>query len=256
MRDALGAAQSVLVLGGGSEIAQAIVDRLVAGAVPHGRARRPRARRRRGRRSPGCAPRGDHGRGRGLRRPRPGRRTQAVIGEVFEATATSTWSSWPSACSATRQTSTPTPRPRPTRPAPTTSAPSRPRWSSPTGSGAQGHGTLLVLSSVAGDARPGRQLRLRLDQGRARRLRPGPRRRAGRHRRSGRGRPPRVRAHQDDRGHGAGAVLHHPRGGRRRRRGRSRQGPRGRSGPRPSCAWCSSVLRHLPRPVWRRVSAR
>src|SRR3954468_3338686 len=31
MRDAVGAVQSVLVLGGGSEIAQVIVDRLVAG---------------------------------------------------------------------------------------------------------------------------------------------------------------------------------------------------------------------------------
>ncbi len=51
-------------------------------------------------------------------------------------------------------------------------------------------------------ADPARQLRLRLDQGRARRLRPGPGRRPSGHRRPGHGRAPRVRHHPHDRGHG------------------------------------------------------
>ena len=79
---------------------------------------------------------------------------------------------------------------------------------------------------------PQGQLRLRVVQGRPRRLRPGPRRLARRNRRPGHGRPAGIRAHQDDRGHERGAVLDHARQGRRPDRLGPRQGPRGRVGAR------------------------
>ncbi len=118
----------------------------------------------------------------------------------------------------------------------------------------QGHGTLAVITSVAG-------VRVRSDnvvygstkagldafaQGWAT---------AGGHGRRGGGDPARVRAHRHDRGHGGWADGHH------RRRGGSRCG--GRAAPRRphhlvagQARWVFAVLSVLPRPLWRAVAAR
>ena len=109
----------------------------------------------------------------------------------------------------------------------------------------QGHGRLIVLSSVAGERARQGQLHLRVVQGRARRLRPGPGRFAGRLRGRRDHRPPGIRGRADDRGHDPGAVLHHARGGGRRRGARA-SGPvppwstsrRCSDGSSPSCATC------------------
>ena len=118
MRDALGAVQSVLVLGGTSEIALATVasarrrraagpsslavrEPVAAAATVDGPARRRR----------------HHGRGRRLRRPRHRPPTEASSTTSFDRFGDiDLVARSPSACSATRPTSTPIPSPRPTRP--------------------------------------------------------------------------------------------------------------------------------------------
>ena len=96
-------------------------------------------------------------------------------------------------------------------------------------------------------AGPAVELRLRLPQGRARRVLPGPRRQPRRHRRARAGRPARLRAHQDDRGHGPAPLSTDARGGRRRDRRRARPRPDDDLGPRASCASSCRSLRHVPR---------
>ena len=130
MRNALGAIQSLLVLGGSSDIGAAIAERLVGTGCRTHRARRP-------------PPRGD---GAG-RRAAAGRRGRGG-GHAWDATdiaghadavkaawaalpgsggsATSTACCWRRACSATRTTWRTTPPPPPSWPRPTTPAPCRP----------------------------------------------------------------------------------------------------------------------------------
>jgi len=82
---------------------------------------------------------------------------------------------------------------------------------------AQGHGTIVVFSADPG---PG-ELRLRLVQGRAGRVRLGSRGRAARQRCAARARPAGVRDRADDRGHDPRPVLQHAGPGRRRDRRRA-----------------------------------
>ena len=96
----------------------------------------------------------------------------------------------------------------------------------------QGHGTLVVLSSVAAETRPQEQLRLRIVQGRPRRLRPGPGRRVGGQRRPRDDRASRLRAHPHDRPPAGPTVLDHTRSGRRGHRPWARTGRRDRVGAR------------------------
>ena len=181
MDNALGEPQTIVLLGGTSDIGRAIVARLVSPAtrtvVLAGRdARRggastsssgpgvtvdvvafdaadtaaPRRLRRRPRRAPRRPRRRDH-RVRHARRPgragrRPGR-ARPTLAHVNYTGAVSVSLG----------------RRRPS-------------------SARQGHGRLVVLSSVAGERVRKAQLRVRLDEGRPRRLRPGPRRRPRRHR--------------------------------------------------------------------------
>ena len=203
MRDALGGVQSVLVLGGGSEIALATVagwwrDRcrtvVLAGAAPEA-ARRTVAELRQPAPPTVDTVAFDAAR---PRVPREGDRRASST-----ATATSTSCCWRSACSATRRTSTPHParRGRGRRP-PTTSARSRQASPSPTGS--RSRATACWWSSRRWPA-----------SGRARTTSSTARRRPALdafaqglgdslvgHRRPRHGRPARVRAHPDDRGHG------------------------------------------------------
>ena len=117
----------------------------------------------------------------------------------------------------------------------------------------QGHGTLVVLSSVAGERVRQGQLRLRVDQGGPRRLRPGPRRRAGRQRRRRARRAARVRAHEDD-----GRPARRPAGHHAPRRWPTPSWPA--SPPARTIVWVPpalryvfAVFRHLPRSLWRRL---
>ena len=243
MENALGEAQTIVLLGGTSDIGRAIVERLVSPAtrtvVLAGR--RPdemrvaelRAARRDGRRRP-------------LRRHRHRRRTTRSCATSPPATATSTSScvafgqlvdqaeldddparaaamvtvNYTGAVSvvARRRRPVPPPGPRPPR-----RAVERRRRA-----GAQG------------------QLRVRLVEGRPRRLRPGPRRRPRRVGRQRARRAPGLRALADDRGDEGGAVRHHA--GRRRRRHRQGAAPRAaaRCGCRARCVRCSACSATSP----------
>ena len=255
MRDALGGVQSVLVLGGGSDIALATVRKLVADrcrtVVLAGRDPRPlesAADRVAGGRR-------DDGRHRGVRRARPGVPRAGDRRRLRPITATSTSCSWRSACSATRPASTT----HPTEAAEAVSA----NYVGAVSSGlavanrlrGQGHGVLVVITSVAGErARKDNFVygssKAGLDafaQGLGDSL-------VG-HRRPGHGRPTRLRPHEDDRGQGSGTVLDDRRR-RRRRGGRRVCAGIGRScGHRRCCDYVFSAMRHLPRPLWRKVSA-
>ncbi len=127
---------------------------------------------RRGR--PGCASRATDSTSWSSRsmpqRPRP---TMRSLADSPPSTATSTSSSWPSACSATRPTSTTTRTPPPRRSTSTTPAACRASLAFAGVMRRQGHGHLAVLSSVAGERGRAVELRLRLVEGRPRRLRAG-----------------------------------------------------------------------------------
>ena len=219
--------------------------------VPHGRPGRARPGRRRGPggRAPGPGRRGRHRR---VRRPRHRVARARSSARCSTATATSTSCSSRSACSGDQAASTPTPPPPPSGRAPTTSVRCRPAWPSPTGCATRATARSSCCRRSPAERARAVQLRLRLHQGRPRRVRPGPRRCAGRLRgvrvmvvRPG------LRAHPDDRGHG--------------RRSRSPPPPTcvaaeitgARAGQRhvvwapPIVRWMFAVLRHLPRPLWR-----
>ena len=106
----------------------------------------------------------------------------------------------------------------------------------------QGHGRIVVLSSVAGVTGPAGQLHLRLGQGRSRRLRHRPLRSAAWLRGAGAGRPPRLCPDPHDRRPRPGAPGRRRLGGGRRRAAGARDEPArglgpGRAGspvPRPS----------------------
>ena len=114
----------------------------------------------------------------------------------------------------------------------------------------QGHGHLVVLSSVAGERVRKANFVYGASKAGPRRLRPGPRRRPRRFRRQRARRPPRVRALPDDRGHGGRPVRHHP--GRRRRRHRqgAGQGPPHGVG----AGHAAPGLQRLPPPPRQRVA--
>ena len=98
----------------------------------------------------------------------------------------------------------------------------------------QGHGRLIVLSSVAAERAAESQLHLRVLQGGARRVLPGTGRCAGGVRGGGDPGAARIRGRTDDRGHVAGAVRHHPGVGGRRRCARHRIRRLGRACPSPA----------------------
>src|SRR6185437_8119140 len=93
------------------------------------------------------------------------------------------------------------------------------------------------------------QLRVRLGQGRARRLRPRAGRPPARHRRPGGPGPARLRHRPDDRGNVAGPHVQHPGPGRRGHRGRAARrqgvgvdpGPAGRPRARPAAGPATAV---------------
>ena len=91
MQDAVGSVQSVLVLGGNSEIAQAIVDRLVDRTLPHRRARRAGPRRGEARWPTSCAAGETTVESGRLRRPRPVVPPGGDRRRLRAASATSTW---------------------------------------------------------------------------------------------------------------------------------------------------------------------
>ena len=170
----------------------------------------------------------------------PGDRTGTTPSSTTSspATATSTSSCWPSASSATRRRPSATPMRRWPCCGPTSSAPSPSpcRW--PAGCGPRATAPWWCCRRWRRAGPPG-QLRLRVVQGRARRLLPGPRRQPGRVGGPGGGGAARVRPHEDDRRT------------RRRRRwprpptpwptpssGGWRRAPR-RSGRRRRCVTCS-----------------
>ena len=180
MIDAIGRPQSVLVLGGSSEIAQAIVARLVPG--------RCRTVVLAGREGPRLSAAADEARARrsrvveigALRRHRHRRAIRSSPTRSSTGSATSTWWSWPPACSATR---------RPTSSDPAAAAGGHHHQLHRTGGGHAGRGrppappgTRPAGGALLGGRRAGPegQLHLRVLQGRARRLRPGPGRLAGR----------------------------------------------------------------------------
>ena len=156
--------------------------------------------------------------------PTPPTPTSAFVDDVFDRTATSTSCSSRSACSATRTEA------EPDAAAAAEIARSNfvgavsvlvPLVGTPASAGPR-HDRRAVVGRRR--ARPQVELRLRLDQGRARRVLPGPRRQPGRHRRARHGRAARLRAHEDDRGPRPGAAVDHARRGRRRDRRRPRRG--------------------------------
>ena len=132
-------------------------------------------------------------------------------------------------------------------PGPTTSARCRPDWPRPGSCEAQGHGTLVVLSSVAGE----RVRRANFIYGSSKAGLDGFAQGLG-DALAGSGAGvlivrPGLRAHQDDRGPAAGApVDHRRRGGGRHREGPGRR-PGGDLGAGAPCGRCSAVFRHLPR---------
>ena len=116
---------------------------------------------------------------------------------------------------------------------------------------AQGHGALVVLSSVAAE-RAALELRLRRLEGRSRRVRPGPGRRARGRRRAGDGGAAGHGADEDDGRYGGGPVHHHPgQGGGGDRQG-LRRGAHAVWVP-PILRFMFAGLRHLPRPLFRRL---
>ncbi len=135
---------------------------------------------------------------------------------------------------------------------PTTSAPSR--VGLPLSPAAAGPGPRHARRAVVGGggAGPPGQLRLRLAQGRARRLRPGPRRRlVGTGARVARG-PARASCTRDDPRAARRPARHHPRGGRR--------AVVGALAADRSTVWVPravgplmTALSLLPRPLWRRL---
>ena len=182
MIDAVGRPQSVLVLGGSSEIAQAIVARLVPA--------RCRTVVLAGREGPRLSEAADEARAAGaetVAEPWPSTRpTPPATGPSPTASstgsATSTWSSWPPACSATRTVDEQDP-----------AAAAAVITTNFTGLASallavadrlrhQGHGRLVVLSSVAGERARRANFIYGVVQGRARRLLPGAGGRAGRDR--------------------------------------------------------------------------
>ena len=151
--DALGAAQSLLVLGATSDIAAATVTRLAAA----GRldrvvlaARSPRRAARAGR--PACARSASP-----TSTTRRVRRASDPVGvesggrERVSTAATSTSSSSRSACCPTSSSAWPNRRPRSPACRSTSSARRRLPWKRPNALRAQGHGVLVVLSSVAAE---------------------------------------------------------------------------------------------------------
>ena len=255
MKDALGAVQSVLVLGGSSEIGVAIAARLAAarGAPPWCWPAAPDGARRRGR----------HGPGRGRR---TGRDRCA-----FDADDTDSHEECSHAVAKRRRRHRrrgaglrPPRRPGGRRgrrgrcrrgsPGPTTSAPCRPGWRSPgccdardtarlsscrrspaSGCGGPTSSTgpprpaLDGFAQGLGDALAGSGARVLI-------VRPG-----FVHTKMTEGRPvPRCRPPT-------------PAGRRRGHCGRPGRGPGGDLGPGVVCAWCSWSFRHLPRPLWRRL---
>ena len=100
----------------------------------------------------------------------------------------------------------------------------------------QSHGAIVALSSVAGERAAAVELRLRLHEGRPRRLLHGADRGAAPLRRRRDGGPARFRAHPDDRGHEARPAVDHPGGGGGGRGGRRAQPPRAGVGARRRCA--------------------
>ena len=101
----------------------------------------------------------------------------------------------------------------------------------------QGHGTLIVLSSVAGERVRPAESRLWRGESRPGRARPGPCRRPPRRRRERARRAPGVRPHADDERPAPAAARN-----RRRRRG-ARGAPRARAGN--DIVWTPAVLRPI-----------
>ena len=200
MNDAMGMPQTAVVVGGTSDIARAVLAR-PGGAPPAAHRARSAATRPASRAAANelQALGRDRGRHRDPRRHRRGRRSPPWSATPRPGWARWTWSSWPPACSATRPPTRTTPRPWPACSPPTPRA--RPRsWPpSPAVLRNQGHGRLVVLSSVAGRARAAGQLPLRGVQGRARRLRPGYGRVPAGLGRVAHDRPPRLGGHPHDR---------------------------------------------------------
>ena len=253
MNDALGGAQSVLVLGGGSEIALATVRKLIEGRCRTVDARRPRHRSARPAGQGARGRRRDHRRRRRVRRARlrvARRRSSAtcsrehadfdlvllafgVLGDqdlaetdgaearrIVESNFTGAVSVLVPLVGALKDAG--------------------PR-----------HGRRAVVRRRR--ARPQVELRLRVEQGGPRRVLPGPRRQPRRHRRAHRRRAARLRAHEDDRGAGRRAARRPtPTRSPTRSSPGSAAAPR-RSGSRRRCAIVMSVLRHVPRPVFRRL---
>ena len=119
---------------------------------------------------------------------------------------------------------------------------------------AQGHGTLAVITSVAGERTRADNFVYGSTKAGLDAFTQGLGDRLGRHRRLGHGRPPRLRPHLDDRGHGGRPDGHHR---RRRRQGHRRRAPQRRphrlvAGQAP---YVFAVLKVLPRPVWRKLAA-
>ena len=147
MDNALGEPQTIVLLGGTSDIGRAIVERLVS--PPRGRrARRPPSG---GDASRGAEPTRDRRRHGALRRHRRGEPTRHSSPTWRHATATSTWSSWPSASSVDQAELDDDPA--------LAAALVTVNYTGAVSSGLavaarfrqQGHGRLVVLSSVAGE---------------------------------------------------------------------------------------------------------
>ena len=251
MSDALGGVQSVLVLGGGSEIALATVRKLIDGrcrtVTLAGRDTEALERSAKELEAAGASTVDvvafdalDYASHDALMSPTcsPARRTSI---SSCSRSACSATRSWPRTTAPKRAGSS-----RPTSPAP---SPCWSRSSGHCGTGPRHDRGAVVRRRRAG---PAIELRVRIEQGRPRRLLPGPRRQPRRHRRAHRDRAARVRAHEDDRRVGSGAAG--DRRGLRRGGDRRRPRPRVRDDLGPGAA----ALRHVgaaphPRPVFRRL---
>ena len=116
---------------------------------------------------------------------------------------------------------------------------------------AQGHGAIVVLSSVAGERVRAGELGVRRHQGGPRRVRPGPRRPHRRRRRPRARGPSRLRAQLDDRRSEARADVDDARGRGRGGRARPARPPPDRLGPGAAAA---GVRRPAPPPRARLAS--
>ena len=252
MINALGEPQSLLLLGGTSDIALAVAEKYAAsGGLRVVLAARPGPRR------TDAAARltalGPHGRGGRLRRRATPPATPALVAQAARAVATSTSPSSPSACSATRRRPGRTTTPRSRLAAGQLRRPGQRRRGARPAGPAPGPRRDRRLSSVAGE----RVRRSNFVYGSTKAGVDGFYLGLGEALREHGGhvlvvRPGFVRTKMTE-GRERGAAVGHPRGGRRRRGRRRRRAARSWSGCPAAMRFVMSGLRHVPRPLFRRL---